>query len=93
MLRIDDVYQQIGSFARARGVRRVVLFGSRARGTELPKSDIDIAFEGGDADGFIDDVQERLWSLLMVDAVDLASASDGLRAEVERDGKVLYEAV
>lgn len=62
-------------------------------GFVFPGNDIDIAFEGGDADGFIDDVQERLWSLLMVDAVDLASASDGLRAEVERDGKVLYEEV
>ncbi len=93
MSRIDDVYQQIRTFARNRGVRRVVLFGSRARGTELPKSDIDIAFEGGDADGFVDDVQERLWSLLMVDAVDLTGASEELRAEVERDGKVLYEAV
>lgn len=90
---IDDVYQQICSFARARGVRRVVLFGSRTRGAALPKSDIDIAFEGGDADGFIDDVQERFWSLLMVDAVDLAGASDELRAEVESHRKVLYEAV
>ena len=40
---IEQVYRQIGEFARRRGVRRVILYGSRARGTNGPKSDIDIA--------------------------------------------------
>lgn len=44
----EQVYDQIVTFAREAGTRRVVLFGSRARGTNLPKSDIDIdiAIEG-----------------------------------------------
>lgn len=34
---IELVYEQIVSFAREAGARRVVLFGSRARGTNLRK--------------------------------------------------------
>lgn len=91
---IEQVYEQIQTFARDRDVRRVVLFGSRARGTNLPKSDIDLAFSGGDADGFTDDVQERLWSLLKVDVINLDEpVSTELRDEIDRDGKVLYEAL
>lgn len=91
---IESVYAQLSEFARERGVRRLVLFGSRARGSALPKSDIDLAVTGGDVEGFREDVEERLWSLLKVDVVDLERcASEELRREVERDGKVLYEAV
>ena len=33
----EQVYDQIVTFAREAGTRRVVLFGSRARDTKLPK--------------------------------------------------------
>ena len=69
---IDQVYRQIGEFARRRGVRRVILYGSRARGTNGTKSDIDIAAEGSrDFRGFEEDVQDHLDSLLVVDLVNL----------------------
>lgn len=91
---IEQVYDQIRAFARERGVRRVVPFGSRARGTNFPKSDIDLAYSGGDGFGFEDDLRERLWSLLQVDIICLDEPiSSDLQREVERDGKVLYEAV
>ena len=92
MVPVDEVYRQIAGFAAERGLERVVLFGSRARGDALPKSDIDLAVSGGDVEGFTDDVQERLWSLLMVDVVDLGrGVAPELAAEITRDGKVLYE--
>lgn len=91
---IDEVYEEIRRFAANRGVRLVMLFGSRARGDNAAKSDIDLAYAGGDAAGFEDDVKNRLWSLLEVDTVNLdAPISDELRTEIARDGKVLYEAV
>lgn len=91
---IERTYEDIRAFARARGVGRVVLFGSRARGDNAPKSDLDIAFSGGDAAGFEEDLRERLWSLLEVDVINLDEPiSDELRSEIARDGKVLYEAI
>ena len=90
-----QVLNQIVEFARARGIGRLTLFGSRARGDALPRSDIDLAVEGGgDIDGFVEDVQERLWSLLEVDVVNLDGyASPALRSDIARDGRVLYEKV
>lgn len=40
-------YEDIIDFADLHGVRRVILFGSRARGTSGERSDIDIAVSGG----------------------------------------------
>ena len=92
MIPIENVYGQICELAAKHELERVVLFGSRARGTALPKSDIDLAVSGGDITGFADDVDENLWSLLMVDVVDLDRASSpDLLHEIARDGKVLYE--
>ena len=92
---IESVYQQIAQFAREAGAKRVILFGSRARGTNYPKSDIDLAIEGcPDFPALEDRLQEELWSLLRLDIVNLdARRSDELRQEIARDGKVLYEEV
>lgn len=90
----EAVYRQIAELAERYGARRVRLFGSRARGTNRETSDIDIAVEGcADFNGFYDAVQEDLWSLLEVDVVNLDGPVDAaLAGEIERDGKVLYEA-
>lgn len=75
-------------------MRRVVLLGSRARGTNFSKSDIDLAYSGGDGFGFEDDLRERLWPLPQVDIIRLDEPiSSDLQREIERDGKVLYEAI
>ena len=92
---IEQVYAQIAEFARDAGARRVLLFGSRARGTNQPRSDIDLAVEG--CPNFLaleERLQEELWSLFRLDVVNLDdNISDSLRAEINRDGKVLYEKV
>lgn len=95
MVPIEQVYQQIAQIAQKTGARRVVLFGSRARGTAQAKSDIDLAVEGcRHPELFEDAVQNDLWSLLHVDVVNLdTTTSDELRAEIDRDGVVLYEEV
>ena len=68
----EQVYDQIVTFAREAGTRRVVLFGSRARGTNLPKSDIDIAIEGcPDFAALEESLQAKLWSLLRLDVINL----------------------
>lgn len=95
MGRIDNVYQQIVSFACDCGAEKVVLFGSRARGDNLPKSDIDIAVAGcRDFRHFSYLIDEHLDTLLDIDAVNLdESLSQSLLDEIVRDGVILYEKV
>ena len=92
---IDCVYAQIAALAAQAGARRVVLFGSRATGCAQAKSDIDLAIEGcPHFDVLSDRLQNELWSLLALDIINLDEPiSDELRAEIERDGVVLYEEV
>ena len=63
---IQNVYRQIVEISKKYQVKKVVLFGSRARGTNMPKSDIDLAIYGcADFGGLSDSLNEDLWSLLM----------------------------
>lgn len=43
---ISKVYKEIEQYGRAFSVKKIVLFGSRARGTNTEKSDIDLAVFG-----------------------------------------------
>ena len=87
----ERVIREIGIFAKAHSVEKIILFGSRARGDNTERSDIDIAVRGGDFDGFYWDIKEQVHSLLSFDVVDLNSASDELKKEIERSGVTIYE--
>ena len=88
----ERIKRELCEFARKRGIGRVIMFGSRARGSNTERSDIDIAVAGGDYDGFYWDVSEKIHSLLMFDIVNLdTDCGEKLRTEIERDGVVLYE--
>ena len=77
------------------GVQKLVLFGSRARGTNAPRSDIDLAVYGCSRfDAFCDCLSEELWSLLKLDLIDMdQQVSETLAQEIRRDGVVLYEKI
>ena len=88
----DRILREIVSFAKEHSITKIILFGSRARGTNTERSDIDIAVYGGDCDGFYWDVKEKTLSLLMFDIVQAdVSISDELKEEIEKDGVVIYE--
>ena len=73
-------------------LRNIVLFGSRAKGNNTERSDIDMAVYGGDFDGFYWDIKEKINSLLMFDIIQADSAiSDDLKHEIEKDGVTIYE--
>lgn len=93
---MEEVYNQIVDIARQYNAKKVVLFGSRARGTNQPKSDIDLAVYGCEAFGELSDsLNEDLWSLLKLDIINMDDeyVSPALIAEIERDGKILYEKI
>ena len=84
--------RELSYFAQKHSINKIVLFGSRARGTNTERSDIDIAVYGGDFDSFYWDVKEKTNSLLMFDIVQAdSSISNELKKEIQKDGVVIYE--
>ncbi|MCH4084655.1 MAG: nucleotidyltransferase domain-containing protein [Parafannyhessea sp.] len=87
-----DIVESIQALARQDGVARVLLFGSRARGDNRERSDIDLAASGGDIAAFALDIDEETPTLLQFDVVDLDGiVQPELLAEIRKDGVVLYE--
>lgn len=86
------VLEDITVFAQKYNVDKIILFGSRVKGTNRERSDIDIAVLGGDFDGLYGDIKENAWTLLMFDIIDLSERiSDELQAEIEKYGVTIYE--
>ena len=90
----ENVIKEIAAYAEKCCVEKVILFGSRARGTNGERSDIDLAVTGGDFSEFCFAVDEQVNTLLMFDVVNLDSCKSAeLISEIERDGVVLYEKI
>ena len=88
----ERVIRELFSFAAKHSVRKIILFGSRARGNNTERSDVDIAVYGGDFDSFYWDIKENIHSLLMFDVINAdASISEELKKEIKKDGVVIYE--
>ncbi len=88
----ERVLKDISAIAEMCSVEKIVLFGSRARGENTERSDIDIAVYGGNFEDFYWKIKENVHSLLMFDVVDIdAGISEELVQEIERDGVVIYE--
>ena len=60
----QGVINNMVDFAKKNNVSKVILFGSRACGTNTERSDINIAVTGGDFDRFYRDITENANSLL-----------------------------
>lgn len=91
---MEAVYKQIAEIAEKNGAKKVILFGSRARKTNHPKSDIDLAIYGCEKfDELQVQLNEDLWSLLELDVINMDEPyiSVDLIRDIERDGVVIYE--
>ncbi len=88
----DRVWQDIVKLAKKYAIEKVILFGSRARGDNRERSDIDLAVSGGNITEFALAVEEDVWTLLMFDVVNLDGlVSKELLAEIAKEGILLYE--
>ncbi|MGM9518162.1 MAG: nucleotidyltransferase family protein [Acidaminococcus sp.] len=88
----ENLLQELIRLGRQFNLDRIILFGSRARGTANERSDVDIAVTGGDIDGFYWEVKENFPSLLFFDIVDLdAGITSELQQELQKDGVTIYE--
>ena len=80
------IKDEIIELAKKRDIQKIILFGSRARGDNHERSDIDIAASGGDVMNFAFDVDEEVRTLLMFDVINLdRGISKELQKEIERD--------
>ena len=85
-----QVINEIQELAKKYGVKKVLLFGSRARGDFKRTSDIDLAALGGNVDRFALDVKEDTSTLLKYDIVNLdRDMQDELREAICREGIVI----
>ena len=84
--------REIIDIARNCGVKRLILFGSRARGDCHDLSDIDLAILGGDALRFKFFLDEHAHTLLKFDVLDLATIKNtSLLRAIATDGVILYD--
>lgn len=77
------------------GIRRAILFGSRAKGVAKPNSDIDLAIEGLDDDLDVARLASSLDDLPLPYRFDLQRMESlkyqPLKEHIERAGKVIYQ--
>ena len=86
------VLTELQNLSRDYQVEKLILFGSRARGDHLPKSDIDLAVSGcTDFPDFAYDVDNTTSTLLEFDIINLDKpVSPSLLEQIRRDGVELY---
>jgi uncharacterized protein len=79
-------------------VQKIILFGSRARGTHTTFSDIDLAVVGvEDRREWLDilhlaDVEDdRVPTLLKIDLVQLERVGSSMQRSIGKEGQILYE--
>jgi len=74
---------------------RVILFGSRARGTAGAMSDFDLAFDFDPSRSaawsrFVVDFDDTPMTLWPVDLVNLRHVSEEMKRAIEVDGRIVY---
>ena len=90
----EEILWEIQKLAKDCGLKRVLLFGSRARGDYRKTSDIDLAVSGGDAVRFSLEAEEVISTMLFFDVVNLdGPVQKELLESIQREGKILYEEV
>ncbi len=90
----EQVLEEIIALAKKNDIKKLILFGSRARGDYRRTSDIDLAVSGGNIAEFALELDEEVATLLKFDVVDLdRSVQPALLESIQREGKILYEEI
>jgi len=92
---ISDIIQKASPIFRKYGLKKVALFGSRARGTGLPDSDIDFLYKAGKSMGLFEkaDARKELENIfgVEVDLVADTSVVSRMRPFIKKDLTLIYE--
>lgn len=91
---MDKIFEAIRRIAvRYEQIEKIVLFGSRARGDNSERSDIDIAvYADGDIFGFIYEIDEKVPTLLRFDVTQMSGDLEkDFIDQIENEGVIIYE--
>lgn len=93
-MNVEHVINEVVQICKKYSAKQVILFGSRAKGTALERSDIDIAVAGvHDFDCLLEEVEE-IPTLYSIDLVDLDTCDNQLLLEdIEQYGCKIFEAL
>ena len=80
-MRVEDVIEAAAKLCREFGAKKVILFGSRAKGTALERSDIDIAVSGVEKIDLLIQKIEDLPTLYSIDIVNMDNCKNELLLE------------
>ncbi|SFD26710.1 nucleotidyltransferase domain-containing protein [Clostridium uliginosum] len=90
----DEIVNEIITISKKYEViKKIALFGSRARGDNSLKSDIDLAiYSDGNILDFIYEIENNTSTLLEFDFSDMNKVTDSIFIEqVEKEGIIIYE--
>ena len=80
-MKVEEVISRVAELCRQYDAKKVILYGSRAKGTALERSDIDIAVSGvKDFDKLSDEVED-LPTLYSVDLLNMDTCRNDLLME------------
>lgn len=77
-MQIQEILEEIQRISRQYGAREVILFGSRAKGTEIERSDIDIAVSGAERFDELEEAIDEIPTLLSFDVVNMDTCQNEL---------------
>ncbi|MGN8631528.1 nucleotidyltransferase domain-containing protein [Blautia sp. HCP3S3_G3] len=90
----EEVIDKVVEICKKHSVSQVILFGSRAKNTQMERSDIDIAVSGaGDFDSLCEEVED-IPTLYTIDLVELEECRNQLLLEdIRQYGRKIYEKI
>lgn len=95
-MQIEEVITEIAQKCKSYGAKKIILFGSRAKGTATERSDIDIAVAGvSSCDIFeLQEELDEIPTLYTIDLVDLDTCKNQLLLEdIRQYGREIYKKV
>ena len=81
IVRAEEVIEEVANLCRQFQAKKVILYGSRAKGTARERSDIDIAVSGVKNFGLLVEKVEELPTLYSVDIINMDTCRNQLLLE------------
>lgn len=90
-MNVNEVIEKAAALCRKYSAKEIILFGSRAKGTETERSDIDIAVSGVQDFEQLEEEIDALLTLYTVDLVNIDTCGNQLlKEDIEKYGRKIY---